>query len=165
MKWLKSLIDGYLGRLLLVLLSTFLVFFFLEMIFRWISKVESAEDFLANSLTHTIDTLTYRNSGCLWREALYPHPYLDFVQNMKSHCFSLHVNEKGFYSPEFPKANDPNTFDILITGGSVANHLAVGMTQGGLIQRLEGLRAKDGRSIRAYSSAVASWKQPTAQSR
>ncbi len=59
---------------------------------------------------------------CNYEDKLFPHSYLGWVHWNNPKClnnFSL-VNSDGFTGPEFPIQKNENFFDILITGGSVA---------------------------------------------
>ena len=65
-------------------------------------------------------------SNCTYFNNLFPHPYLGWVQWNNPECSGPLVNLMVLLCPEFPIKKDENFFDILITGGSVAQQFGPG---------------------------------------
>ncbi len=110
------------------------------------------------------DKTSYR---CNWGSTLYPHPYLGIIhkRDNRENCLTSRVNSEGMYGPEYPSIDDNKTFNILISGGSVAYNLIkwrydVGR-YGEIKHRLEtNYLGPNGKKIRVFGGAIGSWKQP-----
>ncbi len=102
---------------------------------------------------------------CSWAETLVPHPYLSYVHVPSGQCDESKwaFNRLGFFGPEIPLERDERTFDILLTGGSVAAYLGQMSRRGPKFLEVA-LNAKyespTGRPFRVLNGAIGGWQQP-----
>lgn len=61
-----------------------------------------------------------QSEGCWWADSLMPHPYLSFGYHRGEPCSQKGINNISLKGPAFPGSNDPEFYDILVVGGSVA---------------------------------------------
>lgn len=65
-----------------------------------------------------------KGSGCRYVDTLFPHPYVGFVHHANPPCGLRQVNNIGLFNEDFPTVKRTDRYTILLTGGSVASHLA-----------------------------------------
>jgi hypothetical protein len=103
------------------------------------------------------------SGACRYIDTLYPHPYLVYVNNGNPPCPTDFVNAKGLSGRDLPLKRDPNTFAILLTGGSVAAQFGQIKSNGPLFLE-EALNAcykpPKGSRFVIYNGAVGGWRQP-----
>jgi hypothetical protein len=84
------------------------------------------------------------------------HPYLGFVYDGRD---SQAVNAQGFIGPDLLDNTDPENFNVVIVGGSVAgNFFAMGWDV--LRQSIAALPAVQGRTVNVFCLAIPGYKQP-----
>jgi hypothetical protein len=64
-----------------------------------------------------------KGTACRYIDALYPHPYLAFVQHANPPCGISWVNNVGLFGPDFPVIKPSDHYVVMLTGGSVASYL------------------------------------------
>jgi hypothetical protein len=64
-----------------------------------------------------------KGTSCRYIDALYPHPYVAFVQHANPPCGIPWVNNVGLFGPDFPVVKRSDYYVVMITGGSVASYL------------------------------------------
>ena len=109
-----------------------------------------------------------RVSKCTYFNNLFPHPYLGWVHWNNPECPGPLVNSDGFTGPEFPIKNDENFFDILITGGSVAQQFGPGECKNKknnfcrdfLSEALEKYKSMNNQNIRVFNAGAGAYKHP-----
>ena len=107
-------------------------------------------------------------SKCTYYNSLFPHPYLGWVHWNNPKCSGPLVNSDGFISSEFPIKNDENFFDILITGGSVAQQFGPGECKNKknnfcrdfLSEALEKYKSMNNQNIRVFNAGAGAYKHP-----
>ena len=107
-------------------------------------------------------------SNCTYFNNLFPHPYLGWVHWNNPECSWHSVNSDGFTSPEFPIKKDENFFDILITGGSVAQQFGPGECKNKknnfcrdfLSEALEKYKSMNNQNIRVFNAGAGAYKHP-----
>ena len=107
-------------------------------------------------------------SKCTYFNNLFPHPYLGWVHWNNPECSWHSVNSDGFTSPEFPIKKDENFFDILITGGSVAQQFGPGECKNKknnfcrdfLSEALEKYKSMNNQNIRVFNAGAGAYKHP-----
>ena len=107
-------------------------------------------------------------SKCTYYNSLFPHPYLGWVHWNNPKCSGPLVNSDGFISSEFPIKNDENFFDILITGGSVAQQFGPGECKNKknnfcrdfLSEALEKYTSTNNQNIRVFNAGAGAYKHP-----
>jgi hypothetical protein len=103
------------------------------------------------------------SGACRYIDTLYPHPYLVYVNNGNPPCPADFVNAKGLSGRDLPLRRDPDTFAILLTGGSVAAQFGQIKSNGPLFLE-EALNAcykpPKGSRFVVYNGAVGGWRQP-----
>ena len=103
-------------------------------------------------------------SGCSFGDSLTPHPILGFVYQNETFCGNPLTNNVGMGDPKtFPKKRQEDFYDILLTGGSVAEHLSgVTYDQKNWLEFYlnQHFMSPNGRPFRIFSGAVGSWIAP-----
>ena len=84
------------------------------------------------------------------------HPYLGFVYDSRD---SQAVNAHGFIGPDLLGNSGPETFNVVIAGGSVAGDFFV-LGWDALRGALAALPATKGRTVNIYCLAIPGYKQP-----
>ncbi len=64
-----------------------------------------------------------KGTACRYIDALYPHPYVAFVQHANPPCGISWVNNVGLFGPDFPVVKRSDHYVVMMTGGSVASYL------------------------------------------
>lgn len=64
-----------------------------------------------------------KSEGCRWIDAIFPHPYLGYVVHQENYCPARWPNAQGLIGRDFPTEKSNESFNILLTGGSVAMFL------------------------------------------
>lgn len=83
------------------------------------------------------------------------HPYFGFTFNRD---VDANINRYGFFAPEPPVGDDPQTLDIAIVGGSLAHYFR--FAQESLAARLREAMPEDTRVVRLHNLALKGGKQP-----
>ncbi|GAC1334483.1 MAG: hypothetical protein NVSMB26_17290 [Beijerinckiaceae bacterium] len=100
---------------------------------------------------------------CRYIDTLFPHPYLVSVHTANPPCPTEFTNAQGLFGRDFPLRRDPDTFAILLTGGSVAAHMGQTKSNGPLFLE-EALnacyKAPKGLRFQVYNGADGGWRQP-----
>jgi hypothetical protein len=124
---------------------------------RWVSPAQrwaAQENLFIGDLT---------SGTCRYVDSLFPHPYLVAVHTANPPCPTDFLNAQGLFGRDFPLRRDPETFTILLTGGSVAAHLGQ-VNRGGPLFLEEALNAcytpPKGRRFLVYNAADGGWRQP-----
>lgn len=124
---------------------------------RWVSPAQrwaAQENLFIGDLT---------SGTCRYVDSLFPHPYLVAVHTANPPCPTDFLNAQGLFGRDFPLRRDPETFAILLTGGSVAAHLGQ-VNRGGPLFLEEALNAcytpPKGRRFQVYNAADGGWRQP-----
>lgn len=110
-----------------------------------------------------VETLPFVD--CAWNQTLVSHPYLGWVHKRPgTKCGFSGVNNRGFPSHyDMPSRRDPNYFSILLVGGSVASHLAIGKSGGRIWledELNENYISPNGKPFRILQGAMGGWKFP-----
>lgn len=104
-----------------------------------------------------------QKAGCWWADSIAPHPYLSFAYHRGQPCSQEGINEFGLKGPDFPAVNDPEFYDILVLGGSVAELFTAHRTQAPnfLEKRLnERYLSPNGKPFRLLNAAISAGRQP-----
>ena len=103
---------------------------------------------------------------CGWAGVQAVHPFLSHYSLSPDRCADdaqFDLNAQGFFGPSIPLKNDDKTFDILLTGGSVAAYLGQ-LYVGGPKYLEESLNRKYqppvGTRFRVFNGANGAWAQP-----
>lgn len=137
-------------------LITIMSLFILEIMIRLLAANETSGD------------KTYKNpyARCKTENAHFsqyvPHPHFGFVRNPNHPCQQppwTQINAQGFENPEdFPHERNEAFFDILIVGGSVAGHMAIGWDKldrsANEIELLLNQAINSGRRFRVFNGAT-----------
>jgi hypothetical protein len=103
------------------------------------------------------------SGACRYIDALYPHPYLAYVNNGNPPCPGDFINAKGLSGRDLPLKRDPDTFAIMLTGGSVAAQFGQIKSNGPLFLEEElnaCYKPPKGSRFVVYNGAVGGWRQP-----
>jgi hypothetical protein len=103
------------------------------------------------------------SGACRYIDALYPHPYLVYVNNGNPPCPGDFINAKGLSGRDLPLKRDPDAFAILLTGGSVAAQFGQIKNRGPLFLEEElnsCYKPPKGSRFVVYNGAVGGWRQP-----
>jgi hypothetical protein len=73
-----------------------------------------------NAYVHDIT----KGTACRYVDTLFPHPYVGFVHHANPPCGLRQVNNIGLFNADYPTVKRSDRYTILLTGGSVASHLA-----------------------------------------
>lgn len=109
--------------------------------------------------------LTATKENCLFEQRILPHPTFSYTYDLRSHCAIEGLNKYGFNSQYAIEAtNNPNFYDVLILGGSVAELSSLYKING--IQKLEYLLNKNyisptGKPFRVHNTATGGNNYPT----
>src|SRR6476646_3412547 len=155
---LVRLLAGLVFVFLLIIAveGAFAAYFFLRD-GRWVSAAQrwnAQENRFIGDLT---------SGTCRYVDSLFPHPYLVAVHTANPPCPTEFLNAQGLFGRDFPLQRDPETFAILLTGGSVAAIL--GQTQKNSPLFLEEAlnacyKPPKGRRFVVYNGADGGWRQP-----
>jgi hypothetical protein len=104
---------------------------------------------------------------CSWSETLAPHPHLSHFHFKIQDCdlpeSILDINSQGLWGQMLPEWKSNQTFDIILTGGSVASFLGQ-MYKGGPRFLEEALNnsytSPTGKPFRVFNIADGDWQQP-----
>lgn len=104
-----------------------------------------------------------QKKGCWWADSIVPHPYLSFAYHRGRRCSQEGINEISLKGPSFPSVNDPEFYDILVLGGSVAELFAAKQPQAQNIfeKRLNEIYVSPNRKpFRVLNGAIAAGREP-----
>lgn len=104
-----------------------------------------------------------QKKGCWWADSIAPHPYLSFAYHRGEPCSQEGINKVGLKGPEFPIVNDPNFYDVLVLGGSVAELFAAqySHSENMLAKRLNEIYlSPNGKPFRVLNGAIAAGREP-----
>ena len=103
-----------------------------------------------------ISAASLTRTGRSQKQGYMIHPYLGFVYDGRD---SKAVNAQGLIGPNLLDSTSPDTFNVVITGGSVAGDFFV-LEWDALRQAVAALPAAKGRTVKLFCLAVAGYKQP-----
>lgn len=104
-----------------------------------------------------------QKKGCWWADSITPHPYLSYAYHRGEPCSQKTINNNGLKGLEIPPANDPEYYDILLLGGSVAELFSAhwGESPNLLEVRLnKSYVSPNGKPFRLLNGALAAGKEP-----
>jgi hypothetical protein len=125
----------------------------------------SAPELLAAERNQFVLDLEDSGRGCGYIDTMFPHPYLAFVHHDVPPCgIRSQLNSQGLFGRELPVERDPEFFDVLLTGGSVAAQLGqMNNPDGPRFLELalnEVYRSPTGKPFRVFNGAAGAWKYP-----
>ncbi len=105
------------------------------------------------------------NSGCAWGDTVQPHPFWAIQHSQSLNCKIYPLNRFGFMNNEFQDSELAESFNILVTGGSVAEQIAGHAVNPEGASHLETQMNQDfdspkGKKIRIINASIASGLQP-----
>ncbi len=95
-------------------------------------------------------------AGLSGQTAFVLHPYFGFVHDPTG---SQVINSHGFVGPDLISSKDPLSYNVVITGGSVAGNV-YNFSWRRLREGLRAIPALAGKTVNLYNLAVAGYKQP-----
>jgi hypothetical protein len=104
-----------------------------------------------------------QKKGCWWADSIMPHPYLSFAYHRGHPCSQEGINNVGLKGADLPAVNDPEFYDILVLGGSVAELFAAHGPRASnfLEDRLNEIYVSpNGRPFRVLNAAIAAGREP-----
>lgn len=117
----------------------------------------------AKELFETQFVLRPEKDDCWWEDTIDFHPFLSFAYHKDRHCSSSQRNNVGLKGRKMPMFNDPNYYDILILGGSVAELFAQLDDKGtnGFERYLnDRYKSPNGKPFRILNGALSAGTQP-----
>ncbi len=118
---------------------------------------------IATADMRTDKNISKEGNACGWVDELFPHPYLGFVVHQNPPCRVQFGNKQGLIGRDFPLERESDSFNILLTGGSVAMFLGQ-FFQGQPLYLEEALNTcyvpPKGKSFKVYNGALGDWRQP-----
>jgi len=124
--------------------------------------VPARERFASRTNLFMRDLVQERNT-CGYMDTLYPHPYLGFVHHANRPCGLAEINNVGLFGTDFPFIRPEDRFVVLVTGGSVANQFAKGVSDGpSYLERFLNARyvSPTGKPFLVLNGGDGAWKQP-----
>ncbi len=131
--------------------------------------LKKPSDIIRDDNLNSYVQLLEKEEKCNYSSFLFPHPYLGWVHWNNPKCSNKFTfNSDGFPGPEFPIKKYEEFFDILITGGSVAEQLAPrkcknrenALCNNFLGKALKEYISSNNKKIRVFNGAAGAYKHP-----
>ena len=107
--------------LLILLFFIFLEIFSKVVVYNYYGFLKDPKKIISDDNINVYIGDIEKKIACNYVDQLTPHSYLGWVQWNNPNCKEFQkINNKGFPGPDFPIYKDKKYFNILITGGSVA---------------------------------------------
>jgi hypothetical protein len=128
-------------------------------IYYYFSKSQTNSEALPPNFDKNTYVDSFNKKDCVYRDYLYPHPYLGWVLKHHAHpCPSMAVNNMGFRGSDYPLEREPGVFVIMLAGGSVADQQ---FSENMMEQELNAHYTSGHiRRFVVLSGAEGAWKQP-----
>lgn len=100
--------------------------------------------------------------GCLWMDGNLAHPYLGWVAKSYGECGHKNVNDTGLFGKTTGFTKDLSHFNIMITGGSVAEQFARGANDKIWLEEIlnRDYVSPNGKPFAIVNAAYGGWKFP-----